>query len=87
MTLIVPAKLTATCLTTPERRAWLEALPNATRELQDKWSLLLKTSFECDEVSCTWVAPAIRNDDCDVVLKLGMPHLDGEHEIQALRFW
>jgi len=81
MTLIVPAKLTAICRKTPERRAWLEALPNALRELQDKWSLSLKTPFDCDEVSCAWVALAIRNGDRHVVLKLGMPRMEGEHKI------
>lgn len=85
--LIVPEKLVEACRKTPERRAWLEELPNAIRELQDKWSLSLETPFDCDEVSCAWVAPAVRNGHGYAVLKLGMPHMEGEHEIQALRFW
>ncbi len=85
--LIVPEKLVKACRKTPERRAWLEELPNAIRELQDKWSLSLETPFDCDEVSCAWVAPAVRNGHGYAVLKLGMPHMEGEHEIQALRFW
>jgi streptomycin 6-kinase len=85
--LIVPERLAATCRATPERRAWLEQLPNAIRELQDKWSLSLGAPFDSNEVSCAWVAPAVRSDGTRTVLKLGMPHMEGEHEIQALRFW
>lgn len=87
MTLIVPERLAATCRRTPERWAWLELLPDAIRELQDKWSLSLGTPFDGNEVSCAWVAPAVRRDGTHTVLKLGMPHMEGEHEIQALRFW
>ncbi len=87
MTLIVPERLAATCRGTPERRAWLEQLPNAIRELQDKWSLSLGAPFDGNEVSCAWVAAAVRRDGTRTVLKLGMPHMEGRHEIQALRFW
>ncbi len=87
MMLIIPERLAATCRATPERRAWLERLPNAIRELQDRWSLSLAVPFDGNEVSCAWVAPAVRRDGTRAVLKLGMPHMEGEHEIQALRFW
>jgi streptomycin 6-kinase len=87
VTLIIPERLAATCRATPERRAWLEQLPNAVREVQDRWSLSLGAPFDSNEVSCAWVAPAVRSDGIHAVLKLGMPHMEGEHEIQALRFW
>jgi streptomycin 6-kinase len=87
MRLIIPERLAATCRATPERRAWLERLPNAIRELQNKWSLSLGAPFDGDEVSCAWVAPAVCGDGARAVLKLGMPHMEGQHEIQALRFW
>jgi streptomycin 6-kinase len=87
MTLIIPERLAATCRAAPERRAWLEQLPDAIRELQDRWSLSISAPFDGDEVSCAWVAPAVRSDGTRAVLKLGMPHMEGAHEIQALRFW
>ncbi|HJZ49271.1 MAG TPA: hypothetical protein VKE41_18965 [Roseiflexaceae bacterium] len=87
MTLIIPERLAATCRATPERRAWLEQLPDAIGELQDWWSLSLAVPFDGTEVSCAWVAPAVRSDGSRAILKLGMPHMEGEHEIQALRFW
>jgi streptomycin 6-kinase len=85
--LIIPERLAATCRGTPERRAWLELLPNTIRELQDKWSLSLAAPFDGNEVSCAWAAPAVLRDGTRAVLKLGMPHMEGQHEIQALRFW
>lgn len=87
MTLIVPKRLAVKCRRTLERRAWLELPPHATCELQDKWSLSLEAPFDGNEVSCAWVAPAVRVDGSRALLKLGMPHMEGEHEIQALRFW
>jgi len=87
MTLIVPESLAATCHRTPERCAWLEQLPNAIRDAQDRWSLMLEAPFDGNEVSCSWVAPAVRRDGTRAILKLGMPHMEGEHEIHGLRFW
>jgi streptomycin 6-kinase len=87
MTLIIPERLAATCRGTPERRAWFELLPNTIRELQDKWSLSLAAPFDGNEVSCAWVAPAVLRDGTRAVFKLGMPHMEGQHELQGLRFW
>jgi len=85
--MIVPERLAATCRRTPERSTWLERLPDAIRELQGRWSLSLGAPFDSGDVSCAWVAPAVRADGTHAVLKLGMPHVEGAHEIQALRFW
>lgn len=85
--MIIPERLAATCRGTPERYAWLEQLPDAIRAVQDKWSLVLEAPFNGNEVSCSWVAPATRTDGTRAILKLGMPHMEAEHEIEALRFW
>lgn len=71
----------------PERRTWLQRLPEAIRELQGRWSLSLGAPFHSGDASCAWVAPVVRADGTHAVLKLGMPHVEGAHEIQALRFW
>lgn len=84
--MIIPERLATACRT-PERRAWLELLPNAISELQNRWSLSLGVPFDGDEVSCSWVAQAECRDGTRAILKLGMPHMEGKHEIQALRFW
>ena len=85
--MIVPAQLIATCNQAPERRAWLELLPRAIQELQDRWGLTLGAPFDGSEVTCAWVAPAERRDGTRAVLKLGMPHMEAVHELQGLRFW
>ncbi len=87
MTLRIPERLAATCSGSPERRAWLERLPNVIGELQDRWLLSLGAPFDGNEVSCSWVAPAVRSDGTHAILKLGMPHMEGMDEIAALRFW
>ncbi len=87
MTLIIPQRLAATCSATPERRAWLEQLPAAVREVQERWSLTLGDPFAHNEGSCAWVAPVVRCDGTQAVLKMGMPHMEATHEIQGLRFW
>jgi streptomycin 6-kinase len=84
---MIPERLVTFCRRTPERRSWLARLPNAIRELQQEWSLFLEAPFDGDEVSCSWVAPAVRRDGTRAILKLGMPHMEGEHELQGLRFW
>lgn len=87
MTLPIPARLAATCSGSPESMAWLARLPETLRALQDMWSLALGEPFDGREVSCAWVAPAARGDGTRAILKVGMPHMEGQHEIQALRFW
>jgi streptomycin 6-kinase len=84
--LIIPERLAATCRAIPERCTWLERLPHGIRELQAKWSLSLGAPFDGADVSCAWVAPAVRDDGTRVVLKLGMPHMEAAHELQGLRF-
>jgi streptomycin 6-kinase len=87
MAWIVPERLAITCSKRPEHARWLERLPETLRDLEHRWSLTLEAPFNCDEVSCAWVAPASRADGNSVVLKIGMPHMESEHELQGLRFW
>jgi streptomycin 6-kinase len=87
MSLIIPAKLAASCRRAPDHAAWLERLPDLVAELQRRWSLTIEAPFDGEEVSAAWVAPATRADGTAAVLKLGMPHLEGQHEIAGLRFW
>ena len=85
MALTVPEPLAVNCRQAPESAAWLERLPDTIRELERRWSLELHAPF--DGASCAWVAPALLADGTTGVLKLAMPHMEGEHEIPGLRFW
>jgi streptomycin 6-kinase len=71
----------------PEGADWLNRLPSTLRELERRWSVSFGVPFDCDDVSCAWVAPVVRGNGTTAILKLGMPHMEGEHEIQGLRFW
>jgi streptomycin 6-kinase len=87
MTLRIPGGLAASCHKTPQREAWLNRLPDVLRNLEHRWSLTLDTPFDDHEVSCSYVAPVVRADGTPAVLKISMPHMEGEHEIHGLRFW
>jgi streptomycin 6-kinase len=82
----VSERLLAACLGNSERMAWLERLPDTIREVQGRWSLSLSSPIDA-EASCSWVALAERPDGSHAVLKLGMPHMEGAHEIHGLRAW
>lgn len=84
---IVPEGLAESCGRSPEGSRWLDRLPGTIRALEERWSLELDSPFHGDEVSAAWVAPARRADGTSVVLKIGLPHLEAEHEIDGLRFW
>jgi streptomycin 6-kinase len=87
MTLKIPARVAANCRKTPEGAAWLDRLPETLGSIERRWSLAAGAPFDNEEVSCAWVAPATLSDGTSAVLKLGMPHMEGEHEIHGLRFW
>ncbi len=70
----------------PGRAAWLARLPDTLRQLQQRWSLRLGVPFD-GEASCAWVGPVTLMTGQAAVLKLGMPHMEGEQEIEGLRFW
>jgi streptomycin 6-kinase len=84
--MIISNQLVANCQKTSERITWLDRLPALLEELTDRWSLRVGPPFE-HSGSCSWVAPAVRNDGTPAVLKLAMPHMEGDHEIEGLRLW
>src|SRR5208282_2140286 len=83
----IPDNLAANCRKSPERTAWLERLPDALNDLARRWSLSLGSPFIGDDVTCSYVTTVHLAGGTSAVLKLGMPHMEGEHEIQGLRFW
>jgi len=85
--MVLPKQLVANCRGFPERQAWLESLPAILEELTGRWSVRMSPPFEHANVTCSWVAPVVCADGAVAVLKLGMPHMEGAHEIQGLRFW
>jgi streptomycin 6-kinase len=84
--MILPSQLVLNCQRAPERKIWLDALPQLLDKLVALWSLRLETSFD-QGGTCSWVCPVVRFDGTQAVLKLAMPHMEGEQEIQGLRYW
>ena len=82
----LPQQLVANCNKTPERTTWMNRLPVLLRQLEVRWSLRLGEPFD-HTGSCSWVAPATRANGEPAVLKLAMPHMEGQDEILGLRFW
>lgn len=84
--MIIPASLVSACSLSPERQKWLEGLPKLLDTLMGRWSLSLQSDRPFD-ASAAWVAPGFTSDGKPVVLKVPMPHMEGEGEIKGLRFW
>src|SRR5260370_21410383 len=85
--MILPEQLIANCRKAPERQEWLLSLPDMLEELTSRWSLRIDAPFDHANVTCSWVATVLRADGTPAVLKIGMPHMEGAHEIHGLRFW
>jgi streptomycin 6-kinase len=83
----IPTSLAANCLTDPERAAWLNRLPDALRRLEYQWALTPDTPLDGEEPTCSYVTAVRTANGTPAVLKIAMPHMEGEQEIQGLRFW
>ncbi|MBV9483455.1 MAG: hydroxyurea phosphotransferase [Acidobacteria bacterium] len=77
----------ANCRKSPERMAWLEGLPAVVQELEHRWELTPDALTGGDEPSCSYVQAVRRSDGRPAVLKISMPHMEQECEIDGLRFW
>jgi streptomycin 6-kinase len=83
----IPEHLLARWRRSPEGAAWVDQLPAIAQEVERRWSLRIGTPLEGDDVTASWVAPVVAADGARAVLKIGMPHMEAEHEIAGLRFW
>jgi streptomycin 6-kinase len=82
----IPKELIVNCEKVPERKVWLHGLPALLKRLEARWSLRL--GEPCEHTgSCSWVASATRANGEAAVLKLAMPHMEGQDEISGLLFW
>jgi streptomycin 6-kinase len=84
--MILPSQLLMNCQRAPERKIWLVTLPELLDKLVALWFLRLEAPFDPGG-TCSWVCPVVRFDGTQAVLKLAMPHMEGKHEIQGLRYW
>src|SRR5215510_1590056 len=75
-------------MTKPANRAeWLARLDENRCALARRWSLTIHSPFDHDDIDGAWVAPVTCHGGTSAVLKLAMPHMEADHEIEGLRFW
>ena len=80
-------KLIRLCRTSPERTRWLDRLPDVVGRLMREWSLNFDPPLAGEQASCSFVAAVRSKHGAPAVLKVGMPHMEGQDEIHGLRFW
>ena len=68
------------------RDDWLAQLPSVVAAAQDHWALTVGAPYEPGG-HCAWVAPARQDTGAEVVLKIGWPHPESDHEAAGLLFW
>lgn len=85
MQIIPTLRVSQACKESPERAQWLAELPRVAAETSQRWGVTLDRSF--DDATCSFVAKARRPDGSPAVLKIAMPHFEGEHEVDGLLFW
>ncbi len=64
---------------------WLQSLPSILDDLSSDWSITLKPVFQ--EMSYSYVAPVVRTDGSEAVLKVAVPNRELQAEIGALRMF
>jgi streptomycin 6-kinase len=84
--LTIPRRLAVHCQKSAEHREWLHRLPDRVRNLTRRWAITVGDPIDTEETSAAWVAPAMR-EGAAYVLKIGLPHMEADHEIDGLRFW
>lgn len=68
------------------RLDWLATLPGIVGEVAARWGLTVGQPFEPGG-HCAWVAPASDSTGAELVLKVGWPHDEADHEADGLRTW
>jgi streptomycin 6-kinase len=86
-TFTVPTNLARTILTLYAETGadWLSRLPSIVDDCARRWSLTILPPFE--PLSYNYVAPVVRADGSDAVLKVGVPNPELLTEIEALRLY
>jgi streptomycin 6-kinase len=66
-------------------QAWLNELPARVADYERRWAIQVAPPFA--NLSYNYVAPAVRSDGAQLILKLGMPHPELSSEMAALRLY
>lgn len=88
MALALPTNLVAAARRDPfpERREWLDRLPEVIDELAGRWSIRVGEPYQPGG-ECSWVAPVQDAAGQELVLKVAWSHDEAAHEVDGLRAW
>jgi streptomycin 6-kinase len=84
---LLTPRLIEACEGSEGGRVWLARLPGRVTELMQRWALRLDAEQPAALATCAFVAFVRRQDGTPAALKLGLPHMEAEHEWAGLRFW
>jgi streptomycin 6-kinase len=70
----------------PQRAAWLAAVPDRVAEYAGRWSLRVEPPFQPGG-RCAWVAAGVDAAGREVALKVAWWHDEAAHEADGLRAW
>ncbi len=68
------------------RGTWAAAVPAVVRDLEERWAVRVGEPFP-HHGRTAWVAPATTGQGIEVVVKVVWPHVEAEHEPDALALW
>lgn len=81
--MLIPETLRAACRDQPERERWLGRLPSSVERLLVAWRLDLESVGDFGGCA-SWIGLVSCEDGTPAVLKMGLPHFEATHEIDAL---
>jgi streptomycin 6-kinase len=82
---VIPSGLQAYADRGPDWAAWLERLPGVVRDLLEEWQL--SPDGDATHGHASLVLPVRDDHDAAVVLKIGFPDRESQHEALALQRW
>jgi streptomycin 6-kinase len=84
--IVIPEYLEKICRGNSKLEAWLDHLPDTISRFTHAWSLNLGHPYVAN-ATCSWVAPCVLSDGSPAVLKIGIPHMEAENEMDGLLLW
>lgn len=67
-----------------QHRDWVDALPEHIHRVRIKWNLELGQPI-VEHTTCSYVAPCTIDGSKEAILKIGLPHPEAAHEMDALQ--
>ena len=83
---MIPEALIQAQSQSEDGRRWLDSLPVLIEQLCARWELGTPRFIDADG-SCSWIGQATRQTGDNVIIKIGMPHMESRDEAAGLTLW